>query len=410
MTAPLDASSRLFLIDGSGYIFRAYHALPPLTRASDGMPVGAVSGFCNMIWKFLEDMKAGERPTHLAVIFDKSEKSFRKEIYPAYKANRPPPPEDLVPQFGLIREATKAFGLPCIEMEGFEADDLIATYARDAAAKGARVDIISSDKDLMQLIDGDRICLFDPMKSKPLGLDAVMEKFGVTPDKVIDVQSLMGDSVDNVPGAPGIGPKTAAELITTFGSLDAVLERTAEIKQPKRREALEQNAELIRISRQLVTLRDDVAVEEPPEAFAVREFDHNALLAFLEAMEFRTLTRRVREDMAKEGKPIVPVGDGGAAAPEAAPIDRSGYATLTKAEELAAFVALASADGVVAFDTETTGLDVMKAKLVGVSLGLSGGRACYVPLGHVDPASGDDLFAGDKPAPDQIPFAQALAL
>ncbi|MBU6408452.1 MAG: DNA polymerase I, partial [Alphaproteobacteria bacterium] len=214
MTAPLDASSRLFLIDGSGYIFRAYHALPPLTRASDGLPVGAVSGFCNMVWKFLEDMKAGERPTHLAVIFDKSEKSFRKDIYPAYKANRPPPPEDLVPQFGLIREATKAFGLPCIEMEGFEADDLIATYARQAAAKGARVDIVSSDKDLMQLIDGDRIFLFDPMKSKPLGLDAVMEKFGVAPDKVIDVQALMGDSVDNVPGARGIGPKTAAELIT----------------------------------------------------------------------------------------------------------------------------------------------------------------------------------------------------
>ena len=409
MTAPLDASSRLFLIDGSGYIFRAYHALPPLTRASDGMPVGAVSGFCNMIWKFLEDMKAGERPTHLAVIFDKSEKSFRKEIYPAYKANRPPPPEDLVPQFGLIREATKAFGLPCIEMEGFEADDLIATYARDAAAKGARVEIVSSDKDLMQLIDGERVFLFDPMKSKPLGLDAVMEKFGVTPDKVIDVQSLMGDSVDNVPGAPGIGPKTAAELITTFGSLDAVLERTAEVKQPKRREALEQNAELIRISRQLVTLRDDVPVEEPPEAFAVREFDHNALLIFLEAMEFRTLTRRVREDMAKEGKPVLTAPDG-ASAPEAAAIDRTGYGTLTKADELAAFVRLATAEGVVAFDTETTGLDVMTAKLVGVSLSLSGGRACYVPLRHVDPASGGDLFAGDKPAPDQIPFAEALAL
>jgi DNA polymerase-1 len=410
MIVPFDASARLFLIDGSGYIFRAYHALPPLTRASDGMPVGAVSGFCNMIWKFLEDMKAGERPTHLAVIFDKSDKSFRKEIYPAYKANRPPPPEDLIPQFGMIREATKAFGLPCIEMEGFEADDLIATYARDAAAKGARVTIVSSDKDLMQLIDGERICLFDPMKSKSLGLDAVMEKFGVTPDKVIDVQALMGDSVDNVPGAPGIGPKTAAELITTFGSLEAVLERTAEIKQPKRREALEQNAELICISKQLVTLRDDVPVAEPPEAFAVRDFDHNALLVFLHAMEFRTLTRRVREDMAKEGKPIAPVGDGGAAAREAAPIDRSAYATLTKAEDLAAFVRLATAEGVVAFDTETTGLDVMKAKLVGVSLSLSGGRACYVPLQHIDPASGDDLFAGDKPAPDQISFPEALAL
>jgi DNA polymerase-1 len=409
MTAPLDASSRLFLIDGSGYIFRAYHALPPLTRASDGLPVGAVSGFCNMVWKFLEDMKAGERPTHLAVIFDKSEKSFRKDIYPAYKANRPPPPEDLVPQFGLIREATKAFGLPCIEMEGFEADDLIATYARQAAAKGARVDIVSSDKDLMQLIDGDRIFLFDPMKSKPLGLDAVMEKFGVAPDKVIDVQALMGDSVDNVPGARGIGPKTAAELITSFGSLEAVLARTAEITQPKRREALEQCADLIRISKQLVTLRDDVPVEEPAEAFGVRDFDHNALLAFLEMMEFRTLTRRVREDMVKEGKPIVASLEASPAA-ETAPIDRSAYKTLTSVQDLDAFVRLAAAEGVVAFDTETSSLDVTRAKLVGVSLGLSGGRAVYAPLGHVHPDSADDLFAADKPAPNQIPLGDALTL
>jgi DNA polymerase I len=411
MTTPLDASSRLFLIDGSGYIFRAYHALPPLTRASDGMPVGAVSGFCNMMWKFLEDMKAGERPTHLAVIFDKSENSFRKALYPAYKANRPPPPEDLVPQFQLIRDATRAFGLPCIDMEGYEADDLIATYARDAAAKGARVEIISSDKDLMQLIDGERIFLFDPMKSKPLGLDAVQEKFGVTPDKVIDVQALMGDSVDNVPGAPGIGPKTAAELITLFGTLEAVLERAAEVKQPKRREALEQNADLIRISKLLVTLKDDVAVEHAPESFAVQDFDHNALLTFLEAMEFRTLTRRVREDMAREGKAPAP-DEGGTAAATAdqAPIDRSAYVTVTTVPGLQAWVNEAMALGVVAVDTETTSLDVTRAKLVGVSLALAPGRACYVPLSHVDPASGDDLFADSRPVPDQVPFAAALAI
>ncbi len=410
MTAPLDASSRLFLIDGSGYIFRAYHALPPLTRASDGMPVGAVSGFCSMIWKFLEDMKAGERPTHLAVIFDRSENSFRKALYPAYKANRPPPPEDLVPQFQLIREATRAFGLPAIDMEGYEADDLIATYARDAAAKGARVEIISSDKDLMQLIDGERVFLFDPMKSKPLGLDAVQEKFGVTPDKVIDVQALMGDSVDNVPGAPGIGPKTAAELITTFGTLEAVLERTAEIKQPKRREALEQNAELIRISKILVTLKDDVALEHTGESFAVKDFDHGALLTFLEVMEFRTLTRRVREDMAREGKEPPPAAEGAGGGVAMGPIDRSGYTAVTTLDGLKAWVAEAFAAGVVAVDTETTSLDVMRAKLVGVSLAVAPGRACYVPLGHIDPNSGDDLFADNRPAPDQIPLADALAV
>ncbi|MFZ4121117.1 MAG: DNA polymerase I [Caulobacterales bacterium] len=410
MTMPFDTSSRLFLIDGSGYIFRAYHALPPLTRASDGMPVGAVSGFCNMIWKFLEDMKVGERPTHLAVIFDRSENSFRKKLYPQYKANRPPPPEDLVPQFQLIREATRAFGLPAVDLEGYEADDLIATYARDAAAKGARVEIVSSDKDLMQLIDGERIFLFDPMKQKPLGLDAVLEKFGVSPEKVIDVQALMGDSVDNVPGAPGIGPKTAAELITTFGTLDEVLARTAEIKQPKRREALEQNADLIRISKLLVTLKDDVAVEHTAESFAVKDFDHAALLTFLEAMEFRTLTRRVREDMAKEGLDVPAPAEGLGGGPgEQAAIDRSLYTTVTTLAGLQAWVAEATAAGVVAVDTETTSLDVMRAKLVGVSLAVGPGRACYVPLSHVDPNAGDDLFADNKPAPDQIPMNAALA-
>ena len=294
------ASPRLFLIDGSGYIFRAYHALPPLTRPSDGAPMGAVSGFCNMLWKFLDEMKSADAPTHLAVIFDASEKTFRSELYPAYKAHRPPAPEDLVPQFPMIRDAVRAFGVSCIEMDGFEADDLIATYARQAAASGATVKIVSSDKDLMQLIVDGAIQLYDPMKQKSLGPEAVLEKFGVTPDKVIDVQALMGDSVDNVPGAPGIGPKTAAELIGMFGSLEAVLERAGEIKQPKRREAIQNNVEQIRISKALVTLKDDVAVEHGWEGFAVRDPDHDTLLKFLDTMELRTLGRRVREHIVKE--------------------------------------------------------------------------------------------------------------
>src|SRR5690242_1548529 len=286
------ASPRLFLIDGSGYIFRAYHALPPLTRASDGLSTGAVAGFCNMVWKFLGEMKGADAPTHLAVIFDKSEITFRNELYPEYKAHRPPAPEDLVPQFPLIRDAVRAFNLPCIEMGGYEADDLIATYARQAARTGATVRIVSSDKDLMQLIVEGIIQLYDPMKNRLLGPEAVMEKFGVGPDKVIDAQALIGDSTDNVPGAPGIGPKTAAELINTFGSLDAILERANEIKQQKRRETLINFADQIRISRQLVTLRDDVNVSEKWQDFGLRDPEQTTLLQFLDAMEFRTLARR----------------------------------------------------------------------------------------------------------------------
>ena len=235
VTRPVDSSSHVYLVDGSGYIFRAYHALPPLTR-SDGTPVGAVQGFCNMLWKLLEDLKGEDQPTHLAVIFDHSSKTFRNEIYDQYKAHRPEPPEDLVPQFTLIREATQAFELPCIEMEGYEADDLIATYARLAAEKGARVTVASSDKDLMQLVN-DQITLLDPMKSKRIGHDEVIEKFGVAPDKVIEVQALAGDSVDNVPGVPGIGIKTAAQLITEYGDLEALLERAEEIKQDAEKKA-----------------------------------------------------------------------------------------------------------------------------------------------------------------------------
>ncbi|NDC58753.1 MAG: DNA polymerase I, partial [Alphaproteobacteria bacterium] len=412
MTAPVTETSRVYLIDGSGYIFRAYHALPPLTRASDGMPVGAVQGFCNMLWKLLNDMKAGERPTHLAVIFDRSERTFRNEIYPEYKAHRPPAPEDLVPQFAMIREATRAFGVPAVDMEGFEADDLIATYARQAKEAGALVQIVSSDKDLMQLIEDGRVMLFDPMKQKPLGPEAVFEKFGVTPDKVIDVQALMGDSVDNVPGAPGIGPKTAAELITTFGSLEAALERASEVKQQKRRETLIQYADQIRLSKELVTLKTDVAVEEALEGFAVRDFEDAVLLKFLDEMEFRTLGRRVREHIAQDPAAVVPKPAG---APEdEPPIDYAAYRTIDRAEDLQALVDRARAAGVVAVDTETTSLDGMRARLVGVSLALGPNEAWYVPLGHTQMTiAGADLFgeaAPEAPGLVQIPLADAISI
>jgi DNA polymerase-1 len=405
--SPVDSRSRLFLIDGSGYIFRAYHALPPLSRASDGLPVGAVGGFCNMLFKFIEDMNAGEKPTHLAVIFDKSEHTFRKDIYPAYKAQRPPPPEDLIPQFALIREATRAFGLPAIDMDGFEADDLIATYARQAARAGARVDIVSSDKDLMQLIDGERIFLFDPMKSKPLGLDAVMEKFGVTPDKVIDVQALMGDSVDNVPGAPGIGPKTAAELINQFGDLESVLARAGEIKQPKRRETLQTHADQIRLSKVLVTLKDDVETTAPLESFALRDFDHALLLKFLEEMEFRALTRRIREHAAREG--IAAPAPAAAEESDDPPIDYDRYITITDLDVLNAWIARAKAQGYICVDTETDSLSPASANLVGIALALAPNEACYIPIAHRS-AGADDLFeSGGLRLAGQITQAQAIA-
>jgi DNA polymerase-1 len=411
MTA-VDSSARVWLVDGSGYIFRAYHALPPLKRPRDGLPVGAVAGFSNMLFKLLNDMKAGERPTHLAVIFDKSEETFRKQFYPDYKAHRPPAPEDLIPQFPLIRDATRAFNVPCIEMDGYEADDLIATYARDAARRGATVRIVSSDKDLMQLIVDGQIELYDPMKQKLLGPEAVMEKFGVGPDKVIDVQALMGDSVDNVPGAPGIGQKTAAELIGLFGSLDAIIERAAEIKQPKRRETIQTYADQIRISRELVTLKDDVAVEEALDTFAVRDFDQKALLAFLDDMEFRTLSRRVREQGAKvpdAGQPAAAPAE--TDEPSAQTFDAARYETVDTAEALERWAARLKAAGVFSFSAQTRGAGP-RADLVGVALALAPNVACYVPLHHRGPGS-DDLFA-DSPeriaqSVQQVAFADALA-
>ncbi len=436
--AKFGKGSHLYLIDGSGFIFRAYHALPPLTRKSDGLPVGAVSGFCNMLHRLLKEMRGADRPTHFAVIFDTKHKTFRHDFYPQYKAQRPPPPEDLVPQFPLVRDATRAFNVSSIEMPGFEADDLIATYAREAQTRGGKATIVSSDKDLMQLISGEAIELFDPMKLKPMGLEAVMEKFGVTPDKVIDVQALAGDSVDNVPGVPGIGVKTAAELINLYGDLETLLSRAGEIKQPKRRESLLANAELARLSKRLVTLDTQVKLDVKLDELALHEIEPQPLIAFLRAMEFNSLTRkvaaeydithvddiapaaafaaapRVLEDktsdsakddaVSRDAGFVGRVGDAAIDPAVRAPFDVKEYACITKLADLEKFVVACRAAGIAAFDTETTGLDPMKDTLVGFSLAHAPGQACYVPLAH---GADGDLMGGGKPT--QIAVADALA-
>ncbi|MGH6880325.1 MAG: DNA polymerase I [Hypericibacter sp.] len=406
----------VFLIDGSGYIFRAFHALPPLTRP-DGTPVNAVLGFTNMLLKLVSDTDA----EYIAVLFDTARKNYRNDIYPDYKAHRPPPPPELIPQFALIREATKACNVPQLEMEGFEADDLIATYARQAAEAGAQVTIVSSDKDLMQLI-GPRVSMLDPIKNRPIGPAEVEEKFGVGPDKVVEVQALAGDSTDNVPGVPGIGVKTAAELIKTYGSLEELLARAGEIKQPKRREALQQNAELARISRQLVLLKNDVPVKQPFTAFARREPDAALLVPFLEENQFRSVLARVQGQFAKKSAGDAAVADGGgkghAAAKQAAasakPTGDAAYELVTTEAQLAQWVAAAQAKGSVAFDTETTSIDPMQASLVGFSLAIETGRACYVPVGHRGgPPQGQLDLGGDGEGgllPNQIPLAKAVAL
>src|ERR1700735_339772 len=291
---PLKKGDHVFLVDGSGYIFRAYHALPPINRKSDGLQLNAVFGFCNMLWKLLRDMRPEERPTHLAVVFDKSEKTFRSEMYADYKAHRPDPPDDLRPQFKYVREAVQAFDMPCLEQDGFEADDLIATYVREACEADATATIVSSDKDLMQLVT-DGVIMFDTMKDKKIGRAEVIEKFGVPPEKVIDVQALIGDSTDNVPGVPGIGVKTAAQLIGEYGDLETLLTRASEIKQEKRRPSLIDNADQARLSKKLVTLDDNVKLDVPIGDLAVHEPDYKRLIAFLKAMEFSSLTRRVAE-------------------------------------------------------------------------------------------------------------------
>jgi len=410
-TSNFGKGCHLHLIDGSAFIFRAYHALPPLTRKSDGLPIGAVSGFCNMLFKQVEDNKGPDAPTHVAVIFDHSGKSFRNDMYDLYKANRPPAPEDLVPQFPLTREATRAFNIACKEIEGFEADDIIATLACQAREAGGRVTIISSDKDLMQLV-GDGVEMLDAMKNKRIDSDGVREKFGVGPDRVVDVQALAGDSVDNVPGAPGIGIKTAALLINEFGSLEDLLDRAEEIKQPKRRQTLIEKREQIEMSKRLVQLDCDMELDFTLDDLEVRDPDADTLLGFLAEMEFRTLSKRMADQLGREA-PTIPEAPSAAATalelPEAPSFDSAEYTTVRDAETLQKWIDLIREHGYVAVDTETTGLNEMIADLVGISLCVVPGQACYVPLTH-KAGNSDDLFGSDDLADGQMPLAQALEM
>ena len=400
---------RLYLVDGSGFIFRAYHALPPLTRKSDGLPIGAISGFCNMLWKLLVDMRAqAEGPTHLAVIFDHSEKTFRNKLYDQYKAHRPPAPEDLVPQFPLVREATRAFGVPSLELAGYEADDLIAAYACKVRDAGGEVTIVSSDKDLMQLV-GPRVSMLDTMKNLKIGHDQVVEKFGVPPNKVVDVQALCGDSVDNVPGAPGIGIKTAALLINEYGDLDTLLSRASEIKQPKRRDTLIDFADQIRLSRELVRLDCETPLPAPIDDLVIAEPNPEVLGKFLGEMELRTLARRVSGGTASAGAPAAGASAPAAAsAPEHPTIDTNAYVCVRDLPTLDAWIARARAVGVVAFDTETDALSSANAGLCGVSLAVAPGEACYIPVGHENEGTGGLEF--ETPAEiEQIPLEEVMA-
>ena len=452
---PVKKGDHVFLVDGSGYIFRAYHAIRFEPRTPDGTHVNAVYGFCNMLWKLLKEMKPDERPTHLAVVFDKSEKTFRTEMYKEYKAHRPPPPDDLIPQFPLIRDAVRAFEIPCLEQAGYEADDLIATYARIACEAGATATIVSSDKDLMQLVN-ECVVMYDTMKDVRIGIPEVVEKFGVPPGKVIEVQALIGDSSDNVPGVPGIGVKTAAQLIGEFGDLETLLKRAGEIKQEKRRQALIDNSESARISKKLVTLDDRVPLDVSIEGLGVHEPDYKNLIGFLKSMGFKTLMQRVaektgidtgqieagvksqapaiqagaatpRRSEAPSVSPELPFQNGakranGAMTPVAlasgriqtargAAIDRAKYETVRTRERLEAWIAHARESGVVAVDTETTSLDPMRAHLCGFSLAVAPNEACYVPIGHRE-GGGEgkgDLFSPEAKLCDgQIPERDAL--
>jgi DNA polymerase I len=439
----------VYLIDGSGYIFRAYHALPPLTRPSDGLPVGAVHGFCGMLWKLLRETGELAPPTHIAVIFDYSAKTFRSDLFDGYKANRPEPPGDLVPQFPLVRDAVRAFNVACIEMEGYEADDLIATYAREALEAGADVTIVSSDKDLMQVVQPG-IIMYDTMKNKAIGEAEVIERFGVPPSKVVEVQALIGDSSDNVPGVPGIGVKTAALLINEFGDLETLLARAAEIKQDKRRESLINFADQARLSKALVILDAHVPLDVPLSETSVRQPDPEALTAFMRKLEFTTLLRRVAEGLGAE----LPEGMTPSPAPqrrkkddydhplrrsprgefvaartvaeppkkeasspgqlaveragklEAIPFDRANYETVTDAGRLADLLSAACYQGHFSFRVKLTSSDPMQGELVGVALALVPGHAAYVPLAH-RASDGLDL-GGDTIA--QIPQREALDL
>ena len=401
----------LHLIDGSGFIFRAYHALPPLTRKSDGLPVGAVSGFCNMLFKIIEDQKGSNAPTHLVVVFDAKGKTFRSDIYPEYKMNRPPAPEDLVPQFPLTRDATRAFGLACIEQEGFEADDIIATLAIKARDAGGHVTIVSSDKDMMQLV-GNGVEMFDAMKNKRIGIEQVEEKFGVGPNRVIDVQSLAGDSVGNVPGAPGIGVKTAALLINEYGDLDSLLERASEIKQPKRRETLIENADQIRTSRELVTLKTDMEMDCLLDDFEVQAPDPEVVLKFLSEMEFRTMSARIANKLGVNAPEIILVdkniNKNQIIDAEYIPITSDKYELINDINGLNRWIEKIYKCGYVAVDTETTGLNDMIVDLVGICLSVEVGEACYIPLGHTN--GEDDLFGGASLCEGQIKLEEALTI
>lgn len=403
----------LHLIDGSAFIFRAYHALPPLTRKSDGLPVGAVAGFCNMLQRYVENNIGPDAPTHVAVIFDHSGKTFRNDMYDLYKANRSATPEDLIPQFPLTRTATRAFNVACKEVEGFEADDIIATLACRAREAGGACTIISSDKDLMQLVGGG-VVMLDAMKNKVIDYDGVVEKFGVAPERVVDVQALAGDSVDNVPGAPGIGIKTAALLINEYGSLEELLDRAGEIKQPKRRESLVDNRAQIELSKQLVQLECDMELDFSIEDLEVRDPDPQELLGFVAQMEFRTLSKRLAEKLGVQAPVIAEpeVQQSAVEAPEAAaavPFDAEKYETITDAAGLQTWIDRIYARGYVAVDTETTGLNEMRADLVGVSLCVQAGEAAYLPLTHRAGQS-DDLFGTDALAEGQMDQDRALAM
>ncbi|NOE33902.1 MULTISPECIES: DNA polymerase I [unclassified Ruegeria] len=398
----------LHLIDGSAFIFRAYHALPPLTRKSDGLPIGAVSGFCNMLQKYVEGNAGPDAPTHVAVIFDKGSHTFRNDLYDLYKANREAMPEDLRPQMPLTREATKAFNIACKELEGYEADDIIATLAVQAREAGGRVTIVSSDKDLMQLV-GDGVEMLDAMKNKRIDRDGVIEKFGVGPERVVDVQALAGDSVDNVPGAPGIGVKTAALLINEYGDLETLLDRAEEIKQPKRRQTLMEKRDQIELSKKLVQLDENTPLDFTLDDLEVKDPDAETLLGFLAEMEFRTLTKRIADKLGAEAPVIVDAPAPAAEEPEVAliPFDASKYECVRDAKAMQKWIDQAYERGWVAVDTETTGLNEMIADLVGVSLCVEAGEACYIPLTHRDGAA-DDLFGSDALAEGQMPLDQAL--
>ena len=378
----IQKTDHFYLIDGSGYIFRAYYALPPLSRKSDGLPTGAVSGFCSMLFKLLEDSKSKEnqqRPSHFAVIFDSARNTFRNEIYRDYKANRSEAPDDLVPQFEYIRKSVLAFNLPSVELINYEADDLIATYVDKILANGAKVTIVSSDKDLMQLYKKD-VRIFDPMKNKFISYVDVKNKFGVDPDKIVDVQSLAGDSSDNVPGVPGIGIKTAAELINKYGNLEKLLKSAKEIKQNKRRETLIENKDKALISKKLVTLKHDAPIEKDLSEFRLKEIDKDKLYKFLREMEFNRLlssaisaygepnfTTEIKYEKSLEKK---------------IEINKKNYFLITDVKEIDDWIKQSEENGEVAVDTETSSLDPHQADLVGVSLSHKIGKACYIPIGH----------------------------